>query len=479
MKKLLAALATLALVPAAHAAEKGADFTHSAEFRVRHLMAQNPTANKDDISTANATIQRFKLGTTFRANEKFSATLTLLHNATWGSNDLGLMDSNGYAAGTGDSSRGVLDGTRDGDNLLLVQEAYGTWNVNDEFNLRFGRGSFTMADGLVISANDWENTPFAFEGILAHYEMEFGRFGAWAAKFAEYSRGMSAATPTSPANPPTAGSGTDVSDPEANAYGLSFDLKTMPAWLKMVNVHVIKSQKATTPSAGDGTGTQAIAFGQDITRYGVSVGGDMMNIDYHVAYAAQSGNYLRTPPTAKLKTDGHMMHGVVGYKMPDFMNSRISFTYHMDTGKKNTATAEPDKSEAYDPYFYDRHANSGLMDIVDWGNLTYMSVGYTLTPMDQTDIGLQYHVFTRTEKKSGNTAGDNAKGLTGITSAATDDTKDDLGSEIDLVATRKYDSGFSIQARYGMFMPGKAFKLNNADKDATISQLFVEAKMNF
>ena len=471
MKNLIAALATLALVPVAHAAEKGADFSHNAEFRVRHQMEQNPTGDKDAQGTVNTTVQRFKLGTMFRASEKFSATLTLLHNASWGSNDLYLRDPNGYPAGSGDQGRGLLNGTKDADNVLLVQEAYGTWNVNDEFSLRFGRGSFTMADGSVIATNDWEASPFSFEGVMGTYEMEMGRLTGWAVKFAEYSRGANSGVtlPTTPSNPPTAGSGTNVSDPEANAYGLSFDLKTMPAWLKMVNLHVIKTQKSITPDTAPTSA--ASAFGQDIMRYGVTVSGDMAHVDYRVTYAAQSGD-LSSFTAAKVKTEGNMMHGEVGYTMPDFMNSRVSFTYHTDTGNKASTT----KNEAYDSYFYERHANAGLMDIVDWGNLTYMSVGYSLMPMDQMDIGLQYHMFTRTEKTSGNNAGIN--GPTSL-ATATDTTKDDLGSEVDLVATKKYDSGFAIQARYGMFMPGKAFKLNNGGKDDTISQLFVEAKMNF
>lgn len=469
MKNLFAALATLALVPVANAAEKGADFTHNAEFRVRHSMMQNPSANKDDIGTQNTTMQRFKLGTTFRASEKFSATLTLLNNMTWGSDNLNVADSNGYASGTGDTGRGLPNGTHNGDNMILVQEAYATWNVSDEFNLRFGRGSFTMADGLVISANDWESTPFAFEGVLGHYEMEFGRFGVWAAKFAEYDRGDRSATGT---NPPDSGSGTNVSDPEANNYGLSFDLKTMPAWLKMVNVHFIKTTKAVTPNAAG-----AAAVGQDITRYGVSVGGDVANFDYHATYAMSGGDFKTF--AAKTKSDGNMMHFMLGYKFPEFMNSRVYAIYHSDTGNKSSTA---DKNETYDAYFYERHANAGLMDIVDWGNLTYYSIGYTLMPMDQMEIGLEYHVFTRSEKTSGNNRGVGGTQLTGLGStlaAPGDTTKNDLGSEIDLVATKKYDAGFQIQARYGMFMPGKAIKLNNTNKADTISELFVEAKMNF
>lgn len=467
MKNLIAALATLALVPVANAAEKGADFSTNAEFRVRHSMLQNPTADKDAQGTTNETTHRFKLGTTFRASEKFSATLTLLHNATWGSDNLGVLDTNGYAGGTGDSGRGLPNGTGNAENMVLVQEAFGTWNVSDEFNLRFGRGSFTMADGNVISANDWEATPYSFEGVLGHYEMEFGRFGVWAAKFAEYTRGTRTAGTATAA--PVNGSGTNVSDPEANNYGISFDLKTMPAWLKMVNVHFIKTSKAVTPNAMN----TANQLGQDITRYGVSVGGDVANVDYHATYASSGGDFKSF--AGKIKSTGSMMHFVLGYKFPEFMSSRVYAIYHSDTGDKASTT---DKSEAYDPYFYEKHGNAGLMDIVDWGNLTYYSIGYSLMPMDQMEIGLEYHVFTRTEKTSGNTAGINGTGITGLTTA-TDTTKNDLGSEIDLVATKKYDAGFQIQARYGMFMPGKAIKLNNGDKDNTISEFFVEAKMNF
>jgi hypothetical protein len=216
MRRAIAAVALLALLPNAHAQDKAkGELTHSAEFRLRDTWNMNQTAKKDITETsgksvsANTLDQRFKLGLDFKATDKLSANLTLLNNFNWGQ-------------ATSDTQVGVHNtGTED---LLSVNQAYANWMMSDEFSMKFGRMNYQIGDGSLIGINDWEAVPYSFEGLLANYEAEFGKIQFFTFKHREYTYTATTAS---------------TSDPELNSYGLNFDLKTMPEWLKGLNVHLI------------------------------------------------------------------------------------------------------------------------------------------------------------------------------------------------------------------------------------------------
>lgn len=457
MKKLIALAAILATAGTAYADDHGGDgkFSHNAEYRVRYQYDQNITGDKDTApSSQDNIVHRFKFGTTFKASEKLSATLTLLHNASWGSNDLGGTTATGHSP-TGDA-KGVQTGTNDAQNMLLVHEAYGNWVVSDSFNLKFGRGNAGLADGALIGENDWQATPYAYEGILGTYEHESFQLQVWGVRFAEWARSVSA---------------NHDDDPEANSFGLAFDFKSLPEFLNLVNIHVLQNNNDEIYNSANAT----IVAKAAIMRYGLAIGGETAGLDYKVNYEAESGE----TENSGTKTDKEtMMYQIeLGYSMPEVMNSRFYAAYHMDSGTGSGAT----KNETYDPYFYELHANAGLMDVVKWGNLTYISVGYTLEPMEDTMVGIHYHMFSRTENNRGIDAGANggSMGLGGTANNIAGNTKDKIGDEIDLTATKNYGDGFSVTTRAGMFMPGDYLKDTTINKKDTYTQVFVEAKMMF
>lgn len=441
----------------AHSAEvsastKASDFSANGEFRVRETYFQNKSGNKDDNANKGLNVleSRVKLGLNFRASEKFGFHATLLNNSIWGSNDLLIS---GSTTGTGDTGPGLPNGVRNGDNMVLLQEAYGTWMVSDSFNVRFGRGGYTMADGSVISVNDYERTPYAFEGALANYELESLRVGLMGVKFANYS----------------ADAGAIAGDPDANTIGLSLDLKTLPSWLKTVHAHVFKNSKDYTANASP----QTAVPGRDDIRYGVAILGDTMGIDYRFDYAANNGKIKNNGNDTDRK--GSMIHAVVGYSIPELVGSRFFVTFHTDTGSDANDTS---KNNTYDSFYYDSHNNGGLMDVVRWGNLTYYTVGYTLNPLESTEVGLMYHKFMRTNASGLVTPGTFGDALFGATSPTASSSKD-LGYEIDLVATHKYEGGFELQARLGAFKPGQFVQDNNGGKADMYAQGFLQGKMTF
>ncbi len=193
-------------------------------------------------------------------------------------------------------------------------------------------------------------------------------------------------------------------------------------------------------------------------------------IDLKAHYEMNTGKYKQQPKTATSELDAEqmMMQAELGLKLNSFMGSRLYALYHMDSGDANGTDG---KNEKYDPYFYERHANAGLMDIYEWGNLTQLTIGWTMKPGDNTDAGITYNMFSKTESKGGVTNG--RFGTLGSGTAG----KEDLGDEVDLWAEHRYDGGLSTLFRVGYFMPGDAHKA--AKQDEGIVHVALEGKLTF
>ncbi|MGE0764578.1 MAG: alginate export family protein [Bdellovibrionales bacterium] len=441
MRKLVALAALLVGMPVAHAAEVKGDVSMNAEYRLRYLFEQARTGDKDADTNENNFAQRMKFDLNFKASEKFSAFASFIHNTDFGS----------VAAGNNDQIPDTISETgnvNNTENVLLVNQAYAVWMMNDAWTFKVGRGGFTMADGSVMSLNDWQSTPYAFHGGLLNWEKENFRASFYGVKVELTGAGT-----------------TGNDDPETNFFGVSFDWKALPEFLKMANIGVSKI---------NGDRTSAVAR-RDELRYHLVLAGDTANVDYKLNYAAHTGE-TEAVAAAAIDKKGSMYALEVGYSMPEMMKSRFYVGYHVDSGG-NAANAN---QERYDSFYYEKHATSGMMDVVAWGNLTFIKAGYTLSPMDQVDVGLHYWKFSSTESDDNNVANINGSGFTFNRASNGGSTSDDVGQEIDLSVTKKYDGGFAISSYIGAFMPGAYLKdVSATDKDDTYMQVFVEGKMTF
>jgi hypothetical protein len=438
MRRLLAFVALVSFLPTANAQDKGkAEFSPSAEFRARYNWAQNGDGTEHNDSNVQ---DRMKFGANYKANEKLSAHATVLHAATFG------QDVNTTAVGN--------TNTNAADNVLMVNEAYANWMFSDDLSFKFGRQTYQIADGSLIAVNDWEQDPTAFEGLVGNWEAEFGRFQLIAFKQREL------------------GVSTGAKDGEHNLYGLNFDLKTMPNWLKAVNVHVLKDNADAVAAATTDVHSATSLNGLDVVRYGVMGSFTFQMIDLKLNYEGTSGK-VKTAGAGNAITSvdakGTMMQAEVGAKFDGFMGSRVFVGYHQDSGAKSGKAGD-----AYDNFFYEKHDNAGLMDLVNWGNLTYLTVGLTLKPGDNTDAGIMWHNFSRTEKGAGSTGDSNV-----FANAGKDDTKDAIGNEIDVWGEHRYDGGLSTVLRVGYFTAGDYLKNGAAKSNEDILQVMVEGKLTF
>jgi Alginate export len=449
MRKLLSAVVLAAMVPTVHAQDKGkADISLNGEYRARYWWMQNPGANKKSQSTDSSVTGRGKIGVNMKASEDVSAVATLIHSARFGQGkEAGeTVGRNDYATST--TTNGGPD-----ENALMVNEFYGVWRMSDDMYMKVGRMGYQIGDGKVIGINDFEATPYSFEGLLAGYELEFGKFQFFAFKHKEL------------------GEGSAAKDAEHNAYGLNFDLKTKPEMIKSLNVHVIKD---AANAVADSTGTTIQGEqGQDLLRYGIDGHFTFSIVDLGLGYFAYTGkNKEVTGAGVKTERDaeGSMIHAEVGVNFAEFMGSRAFFRYHQDSGDKANSTKE---DGTYDAYFYEKDMAAGALNLLGYGNLTAMTVGYTLKPMEKTTVGVMYHMFSKTEKGTEITKGENGQNFSATAA------KEDIGQEIDVVAEHHYESGFSTAARLGYFMPGDALKDATTKMEDAIVGLMLQGKMTF
>jgi len=433
MKKLIALIAVLGFVPYAHAAD-GADFSHSGEFRLQYTNDMNADLNDDAADSPDQTFhQRLKWGTTVRAGEKMTGHFTLVHNADWGMNPDQTPDdvTNTTTGKDGDTS-----------NLLIVNEAYMTWMASDAWMLKMGRGSVTMADGRFVSANDFGPVAKAFDGALAMWDQEIAKFSFFGVRGADFDK--------------LGGNFNETGD----FFGVSADFKSLPSFMKSAHVHIVQVKRNETAALGG-------LDKEDNMKIGFNVTGEVAGLDWRLNYEMEDGENEASGVKSDIKAS--MIDAEVGYAMPEMMNSRVHFGYHTDTGNDASATAAGDR-EYYDGFHYDTHANAGLMDIIGWGNLTYMRLGGTMMPSDDITVGLEYLMFSQTEKDGV------SFGTGGFTNViANNAAEDELGNEIDLWVTKKYSNNFSATARYSLFQPGDEFGASPDDR----SQMYLETKLTF
>lgn len=461
MKKFVAIAALMATMPSAFAADGKMDASVNAEYRLRYQYdGDGRKFNNDKNTPLSSVFQRVKIGGTFKSGEKLSAHVSLLHNALWGQYD----DLTATNASTHDTGTAYTQGITNNQNMMLVNQAYATWILNESIALKVGRGNATLGDGSIISANDWMAQPYSFDGVLAHYEQEMFR-----ASLAYVKAIDNVSEKLNPLSPNGGSASANAADPEVKFYSASLDWKALPEVIKMAHLNVVKVNKDQMKFSIDPNNT--LIPSNDETRWNAVVAGDVVGLDYKLNYGFYSGESV----SANTETEGSMIAAELGYSLPSLLKSRVYVGYHVDSGDDSTTA---NKKEGYDSFYYEQHGNSGLMDVVKWGNLTFVKLGWTASPMDQVDVGVHGWMFSRTNSGEKMQRGFNQAKAGDSNGELTAAGNQDIGKEIDLVASKKYDNGLTITSWVGYFMPGDYLKTQYGNDDA-YTQVFVEGKMTF
>ncbi len=310
-------------------------------------------------------IQRFKFSGAFRPNEMFESHFWLMTNYKWGDDYL-------------------VNGVR--------VYGYGDWKVSDELMLRLGRAPYQIADGSVISMNDYEIYPYAMDGVFLSYNTESLAVDLWGAYL-----------------PPIQIGQNELDDQYEGMVGLSVDVRSLPEEFKMANLY----------------GMYVLSDNEENEhiRLGISINGDISGIDYSLTGVIHGKEVNEI-------IDQYAFDGQLGYTL-DF-DARIYIGGHYE-------------SEQYNSFYYDRHSRSGLSDVAQWGNGTvYAEGGISYMPSEDFEVGivgLYFHSIGTwgVWGNAGYHPEDNAQ------------LNKEQVIEVDVYVKKSYAGGFSAKVQGGVF----------------------------
>lgn len=477
MKKFFAALAVVALSSGfAKAQDKGTEFKWGGELRQRYSLTNNPTFVDSGGSTEQHWSQRNMLHVNAISSDKLQAYFGLVHTAIWG--------DSGLAAGTDQTSAGQAIGipsttAPSRSNSLQVNEAWLWWKVSDQFMTKSGRMSHTYGDGLLMSKNDWEANPTRVEGLMGRFSWEFLDLDLHGGKL--FDAGVTSANDAVPT------AGTATTDTEAVFYGLYGSFKMLPDFLKNADVFIVQLNGDQGVGGGTfapsvNTAAGAPANGSwGLTTYGLRAKGEFAMVDYRLDAAFQSGKQKAGTGTNNTDTtfSGNMFDVELGINFPEFMKGRLFVNYHMDSGD-DPGTGVRTENKQYQPLLWDSHEYAGKMDVFGFGNLTDIRIGLTLQPGEDTWVGVEANLLSRTSDKaqpttlttSGHVPVPTAMSLTGNSEKA-------LGTEIDLWAKHNYGHGFSMLAGVNYLTLGQFYKATGTPTKGSAMQFVAQAQYNF
>lgn len=437
MKRLALIVSAVAMTATAYG-QDATEFKSGGEFRARYENFFNKSGSDGSAQEAHVDA-RLKYNLNIRKGEKLQAQLGLIHSTRLG---------NGTPAQPTAVDQAQYNTIAQ--NGLIVNRAWGWWRATDAVSFKVGRFGMDIADGAVFSENDWQAVPFTHEGLDIAFDSSFATFNLYAVKQTEI------------------GAVGANSDAERNLYVLSADLKNMPEAIKMANIHLIDATRDAIVAGGAGTNGA-----QNWQHVGLTLGGDVAGFMYKGTAAFQFGTFNHPDTGSDTSLSANMFDLMVGYGLPETMGLKVSAGFHSDSGDDTGTT---DKNEGYQTLYYDRHNYAGLMDVLNWGNLTYWNINASIMPMEDLEAGAGFYMFSRTKDTGAVSMG------TGTTIAGTTLASGSaLGSEVDVFANKAYGPDMKIGARYSMFMPGDAFKnatgANKADKTAHMA--YLQASIGF
>lgn len=304
---------------------------------------------------------------------------------------------------------------------------YGIWNMTDELQLQLGRIPYEIEPS-VLSQNDYELFPYVFDGVFLNYSAKSVILNIWGAY------------------PPSKRLGAMEKTEFKYSLGAELEVKIIPEFFKKINFYLIYLTRSFEE-------TETIKS----NRYGLNIEGEILNwkIDYNISIIGQESGL-------KFNPEDTMYDVEAGYSQPEWYDSRVFIAYHRDT--KN-----------YNPWLYDRHEKGGLMDMLQWGNLTYILVGYNVSLPGDFSVKLKFLRFQRTTNHPFYLGW---YGALFSKEQPSDNNLKNLGNELDLQITKDFGSGFQTHFLGSFFIPEKGI-FQRLKEENIFSQLQLTALYKF
>lgn len=189
---------------------------------------------------------------------------------------------------------------------------------------------------------------------------------------------------------------------------------------------------------------------------GARLKGAVAGVDYTGEFAYQTGDLDVTPLVAGDGTTDLKAYAFAvkaGYTLPTPVKVRVGAEYDFATG----ADSDGAENETFQGLFPTNHDKFGIADVTganQWSNISAWSVNAAVDLNEKLRLFAAYWDFSQ----------DEAAAVTGST-VFTAGTNDELGSEIDLIATYKYNNNVTLEAGASRFFMGDAAGTNPDDRD--------------
>ena len=289
----------------------------------------------------------------------------------------------------------------------------GEWFISDELTLSLGKAPFGVGPDSLSSQNEYELYPSLFEGAILTYRREVLGFHMWSGYF-----------------PKETGSLIDSEKQGEYSLGIKTDIKMVSSLFNQVTLHLIYLSDSLQTTANKRT------------RYGLSVEGliPFLNLNYNVSLATHGQGF-------QFKSEENMYHVLISYNPMNWLGSRFFMAYHQD-------------SLNYDPWKYDRHEHAGLLDLWEWGNLTYFLMGFYSQFYQNWSMEMRYYKMKSTQVGKVHLGN---YGSTFFNSTKSLFAQNNLGWEWDLEIQKKVKEQLRISFLGGVFARDEEIKNHKND----------------
>lgn len=401
MKRILLSVFAVAITAAWAVPASAADVSLSGQYRLRGEYRDNVDFNEDAGDDRASWAQRVRVTANAKATDDTSVKVTVQDTRTWGATGV-LTDA------TTSTTVGAATVTTP-NNSVDLHEAYVNINnlLDSPVSFRAGRQELAYGDERVIGSFNWSNNGRAFDAFKLMYSTDAINVDVFAATISE-----------------------DSADTDATLND-DTDLNGIYATLKQIipnntlDVYLLHQTDNV-----------------DLTRYtvGARLKGAAAGVDYTVELPFQTGEQ-----NANIDISAWALAVKAGYTLPTALKLRVGAEFDMGSGDDD---ATDNENGTWVDLFPTNHGHFGYADVTganSWANLTAWSVNGTLDLNEKTKLYAAYWNYTSTETAAG--------------------VDDEVGSEIDVTATYKYNNAVAVEAGISRFFVGDALAVDGDDQD--------------
>lgn len=406
------------------------------EIRVRGENVSNSTTgtkNQEQI------IQRTRLNVDAKIDEKTKAYIQVQDSRAWGS------DGTSDGGGTGQdnaSTTTTISGTTATSSTTVnsestdIKQAYVQFDsiADQPLSLKLGRQVMAYGDQRLVGGFEWSNTARSFDALKLMYNTDTFGIDLFYSKMKE-----SVTNDTTDFK--TNGTTDDKDITFSGIYAIIKAIKN-----NTIDLYALQDKNDTTE--------------RSVLTYGARLNGKLADADYTAEYALQGGDNMKSGGTT-ISQESNALAVKAGYTLKDIMGLRIGAEYDTATGDKSSTS---NKIESFQNLYPTNHPLYGFTDDISWSNMSAMSLNAGLKPTETLWIGAEYWKYSLAEKDA--------------------NSKDDLGSEINIMARQSLSSNVKCELSWIRRSAGEAsgtidYYGRTIDKDKTSDFVYLQVNVAF